>query len=138
MLVFKYNLINDFLIIFKTIKDIKFLNKYRIFYNLLVSNKYKKVDYQKLCSYIITEFEKYPDIICGNKYTVYLSKFGAYGSYALPNKIYINIQRENKEIFSTVVHEIVHLQLEEHVIKNGLTHEEKEKLVDNKVLEYLS
>ncbi|MBT4849550.1 hypothetical protein HON36_01720 [Candidatus Parcubacteria bacterium] len=137
MIVCKYNKFNDFVSIVNTIRCKNFLDKNKIYYNLSVLDKYKKLDYKKLVSDLEGEIKKYEEILDNQKYQVYLSKFGAFGSYKLPNKIYINIQRETDEIVKTILHEIVHLQIEEKVVEQGLKWEQKEKLV-NSILEHYS
>lgn len=78
------------------------------------------------------ETRKYPTLEKDtNRYFVYLSKYGALGSYAMPNKVFINIQREPEDITKTIIHEIIHLQVENQVIANHLTQDEKEKMVDD-------
>jgi hypothetical protein len=66
----------------------------------------------------------------GPKYVVYLTYFGTYGSYKKPNKIYVYIDRPAEEIAKTIIHEIVHLKIEDEAVKKKLTHEAKEKIVE--------
>lgn len=131
MVVFKNNKLNDLFTIMNTIRQKHFLDKNRIYYNLSVLGGYKRLDYKNLIIGLNKRLEKYKDIFSDKEYIVYLSKFGAFGSYKLPNKVYINIQRDRDEIVKTILHEVVHLQVEKEVMKKGLDHQQKEKLVDD-------
>lgn len=56
--------------------------------------------------------------------------YGVGGSYDLPNKIVINVNY-GLNTFSTIVHELIHLIIEEPVIKKfDIEHWDKESLVD--------
>jgi hypothetical protein len=134
MFIFKYNIFVDIRAIIRTIFTKKILDKYRYIYYLSTINKnrFKKINYSDLTNRILMETRKYPTLEKDtNRYFVYLSKYGALGSYAMPNKVFINIQREPEDITKTIIHEIIHLQVENQVIANHLTQDEKEKMVDD-------
>ncbi|MFA5886721.1 MAG: phosphotransferase [Patescibacteria group bacterium] len=61
-------------------------------------------------------------------FLIYLTNYGTNGSYFLPNTIVFNInsQRGSK----TIVHEIVHLLIEDWIQKYKIQHWEKERIVD--------
>jgi len=61
-------------------------------------------------------------------YDVFLTKYGVGGSYGMPNNVVFNIY--NKKGIKTIVHEVVHLMVEENVQKYEIEHFEKERLVD--------
>jgi len=68
---------------------------------------------------------------CHNIYRIQLTKYGVRGSYNLPNVIIINIRdREIKDIVRTVIHEIIHLSIENWIIEYKTPHWQKERLVD--------
>jgi len=58
---------------------------------------------------------------------VYLTNYGVGGSYGFPNKVAVNI---NADVFRIIIHEIIHLFIEESVQKYGIEHWEKERVVD--------
>lgn len=129
MIIFKYNKINDLFTIINTIRFKKFLNKNKIFYSLSILPAYKKLDHNELINVLKNKIEKYNHIYNDSEYIVYLSKFGAFGSYKMPNKVYVNIQRDPDKIIKTILHEIIHLQVEEDTIERGLNWKQREKLV---------
>jgi len=52
----------------------------------------------------------------------------------MPNKIFLNVRRKSiDEIFNTLIHELVHLQIENKIKKNNLSFEEKERIVEENV-----
>jgi len=59
---------------------------------------------------------------------VYLTDYGTDGSYTFPNIVIFNIN--NKKGFKTIVHEIIHLLIENYIQKYKIQHEEKERIVD--------
>ena len=63
--------------------------------------------------------------------TIILSKFDTYGSYELPNIIYLNIYQPLDKILDVFNHELKHLRVEKEVQKKGLTHKEKEDLINS-------
>lgn len=63
-------------------------------------------------------------------YIISLTKYGAGGSYGLPNNIQININYGDAISWVTLAHEIVHLAIEEWIKKYGVEHWVKERVVD--------
>lgn len=64
-------------------------------------------------------------------YEVQLTRYGVGGSYALPNKILVNIQsRTGAKLLKTLIHEIIHLSIEEWIRAYKVEHWEKERIVD--------
>lgn len=65
------------------------------------------------------------------EYIIFLTKYGVGGSYKLPNKIVINFHsRKAPYILETIIHEIIHLSIEDIISKFNIDHWEKERLVD--------
>jgi hypothetical protein len=130
MIVIKYSLLINLASLFETLKDKRWLDKNGYIYNLnfwnLFRNESKKVNEIKK---ILSRIE-----IKNKTYIVYLYKYSTYGSYKIPNKIYLNIYQPFDEIEETFYHELKHLQVEGFVQKNKLSHEQKEDLV-NKMIE---
>jgi hypothetical protein len=106
------------------------------YYYIISFFNHKKADYKKLISQIDKELKKYNDPRLSKlDYLVYLTKSGTFGSYKLPNKIYVNINRPANKITKTIIHEAVHLLVEEDVQQKRLNSKQKEKLVDSIVRE---
>ncbi len=63
-------------------------------------------------------------------YDIQLTRYGTGGSYTLPNTIVLNLEK-SPNLFATVLHEMVHLALEERVQKEGLSQTQKESLVED-------
>lgn len=64
-------------------------------------------------------------------YKIQLTKYGVRGSYNLPNLIILNIRdRESSDIIRTIIHEIIHLCIEDWIIESKVLHWQKERLVD--------
>ncbi len=59
---------------------------------------------------------------------IYLTQYGVGGSYDIPNIVVFNIN--NKKEVKTIFHEIVHIFLEPNILKYGINHNEKERIVD--------
>jgi len=57
-----------------------------------------------------------------------LTGYGVGGSYHLPSTIVIN--HHMSDLFKTVIHEIVHLMIQENIEKHEIEHWEKERIVD--------
>ena len=68
---------------------------------------------------------------CQAEYIIYLTKYGTGGSYNLPNIVVINIISSAKEkALAVLIHELIHLALEEDIIKNNIGQAQKERIVD--------
>lgn len=63
-----------------------------------------------------------------NNFVVYLTSYGVYGSYKMPNIIILNIN--SKDIFKTIIHEIIHLIIEDKIQEYKIDQWEKERIVD--------
>ena len=66
-----------------------------------------------------------------NVYEIKLTKYGVGGSYNLPNTIIVNFQGKfGIGVSKTIIHEIVHLSIQELIEKYKVGHWEKERVVD--------
>jgi hypothetical protein len=65
-----------------------------------------------------------------DSYEVYLTKYGVGGGYELPNKIGLDIKKDRDGLIKTLVHEIIHLSIEEEIARNKVGHFHKERVVD--------
>lgn len=154
---FLYSLDNEIERINNTLNRINFYNEnnYKIFlpkdFNVennnigyiknCVLNEYKIENYKKIEKFLqeqITNnqiktklaFNK-TDFKLETIYNIYLTKYGVGGSYYSPNKIILNFQAKEKEkLFKTIVHETIHLCINELITKYDIIHWEKEFLVD--------
>lgn len=136
-----HNFFADLEIFLQTLKCKKWLDEnsyiYGLFNSIFKSCKYKSIAKQLNTKIELSDgFKKIAD---GRiKYEIYLTKFGTYGSYKLPNKIYLNVLRNSiDETFHTLLHEMIHLKVEGEVIKKNLSHKEKEALVENLEKEFV-
>ena len=104
-----------------------------------VGKEYKEREYENIAKILLNDFSIFSDkleqtlfYIFGKdiqtSFNVYLTKYGVGGSYRLPNEIILNIN--NKLGVKTVVHEMVHLMIEENVKKYNLKQFQKERTVD--------
>lgn len=88
-----------------------------------IEQKFKVIEYDF--------FEKLQDIFGKNilkEFCIYLIAYGVYGSYEVPNTIYLRFNQ--KDITKTIVHEIVHLIIENKIQKYKVDQWEKERIVD--------
>ncbi|MBU1906536.1 hypothetical protein KKD71_00085 [Patescibacteria group bacterium] len=60
--------------------------------------------------------------------TINLTGYGVGGSYHLPSTIVIN--HHMSDLFKTVIHEVVHLMIQEQIEQHKIKHWEKERIVD--------
>jgi len=86
-------------------------------------------DFSKIKNKLETKLKKIFGKEIPDEYIVYLTDYGVGGSYNLPNIVIFNIN--SKKGFKTVVHEIVHLIIEEWITKYEIQHWEKERIVDS-------
>lgn len=68
-------------------------------------------------------FDKMPD-----NFIIYLTNYGVGGSYDFPNKVILNYNYSRG--IKTVLHEIVHILIEDKIQKYSVEHWEKERIVD--------
>lgn len=135
MITISHSIVKDTKIIFQTLLRKKWLDKHGYIYFFFNKDKQTKRDYKKIINDLRTKVEESTEIKTlldkQKTWQVYLTKFGTYGSYELPNKIILNTRRNSvNEIFETFIHELVHLQIEKESSKKSLSHETKEKLVE--------
>jgi len=65
------------------------------------------------------------------EYEVFFSAYGVGGSYQLPNLLIVNAKKGYQiGLLRTVIHEIIHLAIEEDIQKYGIEHWAKERIVD--------
>lgn len=63
--------------------------------------------------------------------TIYLTHYGVGGSYNMPNKIFLNINKHhNIGAIKSVIHELIHLYIENIVNEHSLDQKTKELLVE--------
>lgn len=130
------SIIADIKILFLTLRKKNWLDKKGYNYFLFDKKVFSKVDYEKISQEIRYGLDKYSkaliDVIDTNKdYKIYLTRFGTFGSYEAPDKVFVNVFQDLSQIVETVIHELVHLEFESEVVKKGMSHEEKEKLIDS-------
>lgn len=66
-------------------------------------------------------------------YKITLTRYGTGGSYNLPNLVYLNIRFQNGDthrVFVTLIHEVIHLSIQELINKYNIAQWQKERLVD--------
>lgn len=106
-----------------------------------VENEFSPEDYNKSKEYIenhqdeillkLYEFIKKIGFIPQEEYVIILTKYGVGGSYHLPNTIVMNIKMKyEKGLMRTIIHEIIHLTIEELIQRHKISHWKKERLVD--------
>lgn len=112
-------------------EDIK--NAVRVEYSESLYKEYEKIltnNWAKVFEELERAFLK-SNLPCQDEYTIYLTKYGTGGSYNLPNIVVINIISSSRErALQVIIHEIVHLAIEEQVIKCKINQAQKERLVD--------
>jgi hypothetical protein len=65
------------------------------------------------------------------EYKIYLTKYGTGGSYNLPNTVIINVTFSFKiKIIQLIIHEMIHLAIEEDILKYEIGQAQKERIVD--------
>lgn len=105
-----------------------------------VNDDYKELDYQLVAEFlkskeswlssIVEPALKKIDKTALDSYEVYLTKYGVGGGYELPNKIGLDIKKDRDGLIKTLVHEIIHLSIEEEIARNKVGHFHKERVVD--------
>ncbi len=127
MINIKHNLLINMASYFRTLKNKKWLDSKGYIYTLNIFDFFKN---DKKRIKVIKKMLNGENTGTQSKYVIYLVKFDTYGNYQLPNKIYLNIYQPLNKIVKVLRHEIEHLKVEDRVTKDGLSHEEKEKMVD--------
>ena len=88
-------------------------------------------DNLKKINTILEKFFTETNIEPKKDYSIYLTRYGVGGSYNFPNKIIINIQAcKGEKLVRSIVHEIIHLSIEDLIQKYNVGHWEKERVVD--------
>ena len=82
-----------------------------------------------------TKIEKIQNTIIGadklDHIKIVFTRYGTGGSYRIPNRIVINLQGKIPEyLIKTVIHECIHLMIENLILKNKVAHWHKERIVD--------
>jgi len=105
----------------------------------IVKNEYNPKEYEEIQKKLKSEFVKIESDLLNLfkeiskkipfEFDISLTKYGTGGSYNLSNQIILNIKGKNP--LRTLVHEMIHLLLEEKVQKEKLSHLEKEALVES-------
>jgi len=142
-----------------TLNDLKWLNENKYRYSLpafknepdkvndeeirnSVENEYSLVEFKVAEEAVRSAWEEkwikikeIQDTIIGvdklNHIKIVFTKYGTGGSYRIPNRIVINLQGKIPEyLIKTVIHECVHLMIENLILKNKVTHWHKERIVD--------
>ena len=104
-----------------------------------IKKEFKEDDYKAVTNKISSNFskmagplsDKLKEVFNGKipkEFIVYLTNYGVGGSYKLPNMIILNINRKNSP--KIIVHEIIHLAIEDWIKKYKIQHWEKERIVD--------
>lgn len=97
--------------------------------------------YEKEKISLLERWEKYGEILkeklkgCSlifyPEYEVFFSAYGVGGSYQLPNLLIVNAKKGYQiGLLRTVIHEIIHLSIEESIQKFQTSHWVKERIVD--------
>ena len=77
---------------------------------------------------------KFPNELC-----IYLTAYGTGGSYHFPNEIAINITKKfDLGLLITIVHEVIHLTIQEYIEKYNVNQQQKERIVDLFMSKYFS
>jgi len=119
----------------KTEKDDEVLTK-------AIEKEYSSTEFKEAENAITIGWEKRADdveriqkiIIGASKFdelNLMLTKYGTSGSYRPPNKIIINLKDKIPgHLIKTVIHESIHLMVENLVLKNKVDHWRKERIVN--------
>lgn len=98
--------------------------------NYLGSKKYIEEHWNSVGEEL-TKNIKNTSLVLQNSYDIQLTRYGVGGSYHMPNKIIINIQRMFEfGLLKTIAHEGVHLSIQSMVEKYNVKHWHKERVVD--------
>lgn len=115
-------------------KDLEYIKK-------IVSKEFEQDIYKKEEKYILDnistinlvleEFFFATSIEPHSNYEILLTRYGVGGSYWPPNKIIINLKfRNGSKLLNSIIHEIIHLSIEDLIQKYKVDQWEKERLVD--------
>jgi hypothetical protein len=98
--------------------------------NYLVSQKYIEDHWGSIRDEFLKNV-KNTSLLLQESYDIQLTRYGVGGSYHMPNKIIINIQRMFEfGLLKTIAHESVHLSIQPMVEKYNIKQWHKERVVD--------
>jgi hypothetical protein len=107
-----------------------------------VEDQYDEGAYSKFSSELLLEWQKFSvqfekvkaeaSITFNDTYTVFLTRYGTGGSFnSSPSQVTLKIEGKTaKNTLGTLVHEMVHIAIHEHIQKYAISHWKKERLVD--------
>lgn len=114
--------------------------------SFILKNKWSDVEYKKHEIKILEEWQKYSKRLENDlntaglkpakEYIVFLTRYGVGGSYDLQgnNIVTLNVsyyeRNTNRSVIVALLHEIVHINIEEYIKQNQISHGQKEKIVD--------
>jgi len=122
--------------------DLKKNNIDSKFVNNVLASDYIQGEYDQISKHVYEKWEEISEVLKDNLeknnlnflfdfYEIVFTMYGVGGSYDLPNKITINIRdKESEGICRTIIHEIIHLNIESLIEKYKIGHWEKERIVD--------
>ena len=101
-----------------------------------VVKEFNNIEYDQYSIKLVGELKKFignqdktSEINFLTEYDIYITKYGTGGSYTPPNKITVNYKKNGSNFF-TVLHEMIHLSIEDKVQKHGISQQQKERVVD--------
>ncbi|MDD2935212.1 MAG: hypothetical protein PHX25_01935 [Candidatus Pacebacteria bacterium] len=107
----------------------------------LLSNEYDEENYKNNEKYLLNELPKI-DFVLNHffnslslkpqeTYKIIFTRYGVGGSYYPPDCVIINVRtRKEKQITISVIHEIIHLSIQNLIDKYEIDHWKKERVVD--------
>ncbi|MBU1557820.1 hypothetical protein KKC45_02565 [Patescibacteria group bacterium] len=106
-----------------------------------ILKEYNEDDYKKqekhiidklpIISAVLEKFFSEVSIKPLNEYGVNLTKYGTGGSYHSPDRLTINIKAcPESALARNIIHEIIHLAIQEWIVKYEVNHGTKERIVD--------
>ena len=94
------------------------------------NEKFLLANWEKIFKEIELAFSK-SNLICQDEYRIFLTKYGMGGSYDLPNTVILNLSKTSGEyMLKTIIHEIIHLAIQEYIDNFKINQWEKERIVD--------
>lgn len=113
-----------------------------------VKGEFDETPYREQSEKLIKEWvENEPSFIANLKtlglplpkeYSIIFTRYGVGGSYNPPNKVIINIASERSTFLEIVMHEIVHLAIEQLIQEYSIDHWTKERVVDLTMSKFLN
>jgi len=109
----------------------------------IIREKYQRarINYERIITKVRLWWQKHGDIFLERmkqheikifpRYIIWLTKYGSGGSYNPPNSIVINISKKSlRKIYTIILHEIIHLGIEDLIARYHIPHFAKERMVD--------